>query len=60
MSDDPPLTAADPDHVVHSEAAVWARETAPQSPYTMREAGIGFLGLVIGSAIAFGIPLLLT
>lgn len=37
---------------------LWARETAPQSPYTARQIGIGLVVLVVGLAIAFGLPLL--
>lgn len=33
------------------------RTTAPQSPYTIRQVGIGLLILAIGSVIVFGIPL---
>lgn len=36
------------------------RSTAPQSPYTMRAVGIGFVILVVGLAIAFAIPALLS
>lgn len=35
------------------------RTTAPQSPYTMRQAGIGFAVLVVGLLVVFGVPLLL-
>jgi hypothetical protein len=35
------------------------RTTAPQSPYTMRQVGIGFAILLVGLLIAFGLPLLL-
>jgi hypothetical protein len=34
------------------------RTTAPQSPYTMRQAGIGFVILLVGLLVVFGIPLL--
>lgn len=36
-----------------------ARRTAPQSPFTMREVSIGLVVTVLGSIIAFGIPLAL-
>lgn len=36
---------------------VWARSTAPQSPYRMRQVGIGFVIFAIGVAITVGIPL---
>lgn len=35
------------------------RGTAPQSPYTMRDVGLGFVVLLVGVAIAFGLPLAL-
>ena len=35
------------------------RTTAPQSPYTMQQVGIGFAILVVGLLVVFGIPLLL-
>ena len=41
------------------EDPVWSRETAPQTPYTMRQVGIGFLVLVVGAVVAFGVPLAL-
>lgn len=41
------------------EDGVWARETAPQSPYSMRQVGIGLVVLAIGAAVAFGVPLAL-
>lgn len=34
------------------------RTTAPQSPYTMRQAGIGFAVLLVGLLVIFGVPLL--
>ena len=41
------------------EDPVWARETAPQSPYTKRQVGIGLVVLAVGALVAFGVPLLL-
>ncbi|WP_424019498.1 DUF7550 family protein [Halorientalis pallida] len=35
------------------------RSTAPQSDYTMSQVGFGFVVLVIGLAVTFGIPFLL-
>ncbi|MFB6312189.1 MAG: hypothetical protein ABEH64_13530 [Salinirussus sp.] len=35
------------------------RSTAPQSPFTSRQVGIGFVVLVIGIILTFGLPLLL-
>lgn len=38
---------------------LWARDTAPQTPYTAREVGIG-LAIAVGLAVvAFGVPLVL-
>lgn len=34
------------------------RQTAPQGPYTMRDVAVGFVVLVIGLLVTFGIPLL--
>lgn len=42
-----------------SEVGVWARSTAPQSPYGMRQVGIGVVIFVIGIAITVGIPLVM-
>lgn len=38
---------------------VWARDTAPQTPYTLRQVGIGLVIAVVAGAVAFGVPLLL-
>lgn len=38
---------------------VWARETAPQSPYTVRQVGIGLAVLVALAVVAFALPLAL-
>lgn len=38
---------------------VWARETAPQSPYTTREVAVGLVVFAIAAAVAFVVPLLL-
>lgn len=38
---------------------VWARETAPQSAYTMREVGIGLVVFAVLALVAFGVPLAL-
>lgn len=35
------------------------RTTAPQSPYTGRQVGTGFLVLLVGLLVTFAIPLLL-
>ncbi|MXV64350.1 hypothetical protein GS429_20215 [Natronorubrum sp. JWXQ-INN-674] len=46
-------SAADVGHDLAAE-----RTTAPMSEFTLREAGIGFIIMVVGAVIAFGIPLL--
>ena len=54
-----PATA--PEHEITEtpkEPAV-ERTTAPQSPYSSRAAGIGFVVMLIGVAVVFGVPLLL-
>jgi len=35
------------------------RSTAPQSDYSMRDVGIGFVVMFVGVAVTFGVPLLL-
>ncbi|SDR42064.1 DUF7550 family protein [Natronobacterium texcoconense] len=45
-------SAADVGHDLEAE-----RTTAPMSDYSSRAVAIGFLVLVVGAAIAFGIPL---
>ncbi|WP_049923284.1 DUF7550 family protein [Halopiger djelfimassiliensis] len=45
-------TGADVGHDLEAE-----RTTAPMSEYTARDVGMGLVVLVIGVAIAFGIPL---
>lgn len=40
-------------------ADIWARDTAPQTPYTTRQVWIGLVVLLVGVAIAFGLPLVL-
>lgn len=56
MSEDPPEDETAPD----VEDDVWDRETAPQSPFTMRQVGIGLLVFAGAAAVAFGVPILLT
>lgn len=46
-------SAADVGHDLEAE-----RTTAPMSEYTSRDVAIGFVVLVVGVAVAFGIPLL--
>ena len=36
------------------------RSTAPQGPFTLGQVGAGFVVLVIGLLVVFGVPLLLT
>jgi len=36
------------------------RQTAPQAPYTSRQAGIGFLVALLGMVLVFVVPLLVT
>ena len=50
---DEPDTAADVGHDLEAE-----RTTAPMSEFSSRELGIGFLIVLLGVAIAFGIPLI--
>lgn len=47
------MTAHD-EHADESEV----RQTAPQGPFTMRNVAVGFVVLVIGLLVTFGIPLL--
>lgn len=42
---------AEPKHV--------GRTTAPQQPYTTSQVGVGLLVLVVGVAVAYGLPFLL-
>jgi hypothetical protein len=35
------------------------RETAPMSPFSARAAGIGFVVLLVGLVVVFGIPVVL-
>lgn len=36
------------------------RSTAPQSAYSSRDVGIGFVVLLLGLVLAFGVPILAT
>lgn len=47
--------ATDPEH---TDWEPEGRQTAPQGPYTMRDVAVGFVVLVIGALVVFGIPLL--
>lgn len=42
-----------------ADGDLWARSTAPQSDFTMRQVGIGIAVLVIAAIVAFGLPLAL-
>lgn len=54
MSEDAPS-----DGMADEEAGVWARQTAPQSPYTARQVGIGLVIFAVGAVVAYGLPLVL-
>ncbi|ADJ15363.1 DUF7550 family protein [Halalkalicoccus jeotgali] len=41
------------------KAPLAKRTTAPQSPYSMRQAGIGAAVLLVGLLVTFAVPLLL-
>jgi len=41
------------------DAGIWARTTAPQSPFTSAQVGTGLVVLVIGLLITFGLGVLL-
>ena len=41
-----------------SEEAFDERTTAPQSPYTMRDVGVGLIVLLIGLVLVFVVPTL--
>jgi hypothetical protein len=42
-----------------SSQGVWERSTAPQSSYTAREIGIGIAVFLVGTLVAFGVPIAL-
>lgn len=42
-----------------TDTSVWARETAPQSPYTTRQVGTGLVVFLVVAAVAYGLPLAL-
>lgn len=57
MSDESPDEAEDTGaDVGHDQGA--ERVTAPMSEYTNRAVGVGLLVLLVGLAVAFGVPLL--
>lgn len=49
----------DPTNPSLPERAPPLRSTAPQSGFTMGQVGVGFVVLVVGLALTFGLPLLL-
>ena len=42
-----------------SDTDIWARSTAPQSPFTGRQVGIGIVVAIVLAVVAFGLPLAL-
>ena len=57
MSEERAAEAAESGSGAASEDEVWGRDTAPQTPFTLRQVWIGLLIVAIGAAIAFGAPL---
>jgi len=56
MTDDSEHAAeTDHDSAADGEAE---RTTAPMSPYSARDVAVGFVVMLVGVAVAFGIPLL--
>lgn len=51
---------ADHDHHPHDSEYATERTTAPQSDYTVRDVGVGFLVALVGMVIVFVVPLLLS
>lgn len=52
MTDD-----AEPD--AEEDEGIWARSTAPQTPYTMGQVGTGIVIFAVGLIVTVGLPLLL-
>jgi len=50
---------ADDEHHPHESEYATERTTAPQSEYTMRDVGVGFMVALVGMVIVFAVPLLL-
>jgi hypothetical protein len=48
----------DPIDSVPPETAPPVRSTAPQSAFTSRQVAVGFLLLLVGLAVTFGLPML--
>lgn len=47
------------EHEEETPAGIWARTTAPQSPYSMSQVGAGLVIFVVGLMITFGVPMML-
>lgn len=50
-------SGTDADEVADDD--VWSRTTAPQSPYTTRQVGIGLVVFAVLALVAFALPLAL-
>lgn len=48
------------EHDDGAETPATGRSTAPQSPFEMREVGIGLAVLLVGIVVAFAVPLFAT
>ncbi|WP_122090707.1 DUF7550 family protein [Halalkalicoccus subterraneus] len=63
MTDEDPgaqeAVASGPEKETETKHPLAERTTAPQSPYTTKQAGIGVAVLVVGLLVTFGIPVLL-
>lgn len=59
--DHPAMSAGESESLeeAYADDAVWARQTAPQSPYNTRQVGIGILVFVVVVIVAYGLPLAL-
>lgn len=51
------MSEVDRNEETAADDGVWARDTAPQTPYSSREVGIGLVVFAIGTALAFVLPL---
>jgi hypothetical protein len=58
-TDEETVTTPDQEHGDSEVDPVEKRTTAPQSPYTMRDVGIGAVVTVIGVVLGFLLPVLL-
>jgi len=58
-TDDETVEAPDSEYAEGEKVPTEARTTAPQSPYGMREVGIGAAVTAVGLLVAFAIPFLL-